>query len=133
MTGAAYSSTGEKELAYRAFQEAAGQFLKESLTEEAINAYLLALELKPCSPESLASLAYLYVQQGQPDKAGQIVETAVELDPQELELLILLGALYPSAGRLDAAQILLVRRRIAACQIGLMANSSADTRSRLTS
>ena len=110
--GAAYSSTGEKELAYRAFQEAAGQFLKESLTEEAINAYLLALELKPCSPESLASLAYLYVQQGQPDKAVQIVETAVELDPQELELLILLGDLYRSAGRLDDAEKTLSSRDV---------------------
>src|SRR5262249_39487847 len=113
-----YLEAGRTELAYGLFCEAAGQFLKDSQTEEAMGAYLRALEINPCSHECLAPLAYLYVQLGEAERAIQMVKSIADRQAEDPELRVLLADLYRSAGQPDAAEALLQVKQFKDAQPG---------------
>src|SRR5215471_6053663 len=96
--GSAFSDAGDFERAHRAFHEAAEEFLKESSTEEAVNAYLRALEARPGNHETMAALAYLCAEGARSEGAIEIVRRAAEGEPPDVSLLTLLGELYLSRG-----------------------------------
>lgn len=87
----------------RLLRAQAHQALGEWAQAEA--AYLQAYQVQvPRRSEALGSLSQLLKQLGQKDRALQVLEQALEVDPEHLQHLFNIGVLHLEEGRLDQAR-----------------------------
>lgn len=70
---------------------------------EAVNAYLTAISLRPDFADAYSELAMVYSRLKEPDKALEVMRRAVNLDPYDPEKLNRLGDLYREQGNMRAA------------------------------
>lgn len=102
--GEIYVREGMKEQAHEAFVTAGAELLRKNDLEQALTANLKAIAINPDSRQALTALATIYTQQGQPDKAINILCDAFEHSPGDTEILTILGRTYLAADWLDDAE-----------------------------
>ncbi len=76
---------------------------QQSSFEEARDAYQKAVELDPTRPQRFASLAQVYRNLGEAQNAIIALNKALDIDPKNLEFLLLLGSLQIEVGNLEIA------------------------------
>src|SRR5262245_35723400 len=102
--GEIYVREGMKEQAHEAFVTAGAELLRKNDLEQALTANLKAIAINPDSRQALTALATIYTQQGQPDKAINILCDAFEHSPGDTEILTILGRTYLASDWLDDAE-----------------------------
>jgi tetratricopeptide (TPR) repeat protein len=102
--GEIYSREGFTEQAHESFIMAGSEFLRKGDTEQALNANLKAISVKPDSMQALTAIATIYTQHGQIDRAINLLCDAFERNPGDVELLTILGRTYLQAGMMDDAE-----------------------------
>jgi tetratricopeptide (TPR) repeat protein len=102
--GEIYSREGMKEQAHDAFVMAGNELLRKDEFDQALTANLKAIAINPDSRQALTSIASIYTQQGQAERAINLLCDAFERVPGDVELLTILGRTYLSAGWMDDAE-----------------------------
>ncbi|HEY6329018.1 MAG TPA: tetratricopeptide repeat protein, partial [Blastocatellia bacterium] len=102
--GEIYSREGMVEQAHEAFILAGAEFLRRGDTEQALAANLKALAIRPEGRQALTAIVSIYTQQGQADRAINILCDAFEKNPGDVELLTILGRTYLAADCMDDAE-----------------------------
>ena len=102
--GEIYSREGFTEQAHESFIMAGSEFLRKGDTEQALNANLKAISVKPDSMQALTAIATIYTQHGQIDRAINLLCDAFERNPGDVELLTILGRTYLQASMMDDAE-----------------------------
>jgi len=102
--GEIYSREGFAEQAHESFIMAGSEFLRKGDTEQALNANLKAISVKPDSMQALTAIATIYTQHGQIERAINLLCDAFERNPGDVELLTILGRTYLAAGMMDDAE-----------------------------
>ena len=102
--GEIYWREGMTELSHEAFIMAGAELTRKGDTEAALNANLKALSVEPDSRQALTAIVTIYTQQGQVERAINILCDAFEKNPGDVELLTILGRTYLSADRMDEAE-----------------------------
>jgi tetratricopeptide (TPR) repeat protein len=102
--GEIYSREGFNEQAHESFIMAGSEFLRKGDTEQALNANLKAINVKPDSMQALTAIATIYTQHGQIERAINLLCDAFERNPGDVELLTILGRTYLQAGMMDDAE-----------------------------
>src|SRR2546425_5735832 len=96
--GEIFSREGMIEQAHDSFVMAGAEFLRKGDSEQALNANLKAIVINPDSRQALTAIATIYTEQGQIDRAINILCESFERNPGDVELLTILGRTYLSAG-----------------------------------
>jgi tetratricopeptide (TPR) repeat protein len=102
--GEIYSREGMREQAHEAFITAGNELLRKDEFDQALTANLKAIAINPDSRQALTSIASIYTQQGQAERAINLLCEAFERSPGDVELLTILGRTYLSAGWMDDAE-----------------------------
>ncbi|GEM_PF-758445 len=102
--GEIYVREGMREQAHEAFVTAGNELLRKNDLEQALTANLKAIAINQDSRPALTSLATIYTQQGQADKAINLLCDAFERSPGDTELLTILGRTYLASDWLDDAE-----------------------------
>jgi tetratricopeptide (TPR) repeat protein len=102
--GEIYSREGMREQAHDAFVMAGSELLRKNEFDQALTANLKAIAINPDSRHALTSIASIYTQQGQAERAINLLCEAFERSPGDVELLTILGRTYLSAGWMDDAE-----------------------------
>ena len=102
--GEIYSREGFADQAHESFILAGSEFMRKGDTEQALNANLKAISVKPDSMQALTAIATIYTQHGQIDRAINLLCDAFERNPGDVELLTILGRTYLQAGLMDDAE-----------------------------
>jgi tetratricopeptide (TPR) repeat protein len=102
--GEIYSREGMREQAHDAFVMAGSELLRKNEYDQALTANLKAIAINPDSRHALTSIASIYTQQGQAERAINLLCEAFERSPGDVELLTILGRTYLSAGWMDDAE-----------------------------
>lgn len=102
--GEIYSREGFNEQAHESFIMAGSEFLRKGDTEQALNANLKAISVRPDSMQALTAIATIYTQHGQIERAINLLCDAFERNPGDVELLTILGRTYLAAGMMDDAE-----------------------------
>src|SRR5262249_41146085 len=102
--GEIYLREGMKDQAHDAFVTAGTELLRKNELEQALTANLKAIAINPDSRHALTSLASIYTQHGQADKAINLLCDAFERSPGDTELLTILGRTYLASDWLDDAE-----------------------------
>ena len=84
--------------------ERARAALTERRFEDAINAYLAVVRLNPADVATRIELGALYDQIGEHDRAADQLRAAQQEDPENPEILTLLGTALGAVGRFDDAE-----------------------------
>jgi tetratricopeptide (TPR) repeat protein len=79
---------------YRALLGVGMAHQRHGRTQQAIEAYKKALEIKPDYADALSNLAGIYAQQRNIDEAARLLERALQAAPGSLQLLNNLGSIY---------------------------------------
>lgn len=102
--GEIYSREGMMDQAHDAFIMAGAELFRKNEIDHALTANLKAIAINPDSRQALTSLASIYTQQGQAERAINLLCEAFERCPGDVELLTILGRTYLSAGWMDDAE-----------------------------
>jgi tetratricopeptide (TPR) repeat protein len=102
--GEIYSREGMRDQAHDAFVMAGSELLRKNDFDQALSANLKAIAINPDSRHALTSIASIYTQQGQAERAINLLCEAFERSPGDVELLTILGRTYLSAGWMDDAE-----------------------------
>jgi tetratricopeptide (TPR) repeat protein len=102
--GEIYSREGMRDQAHDAFVMAGSELLRKNEFDQALTANLKAIAINPDSRHALTSIASIYTQQGQAERAINLLCEAFERSPGDVELLTILGRTYLSAGWMDDAE-----------------------------
>jgi tetratricopeptide (TPR) repeat protein len=102
--GEIYSREGMREQAHDAFVMAGNELMRKNEFDQALTANLKAIAINPDSRHALTSIASIYTQQGQAERAINLLCEAFERSPGDVELLTILGRTYLSAGWMDDAE-----------------------------
>jgi diguanylate cyclase (GGDEF)-like protein len=90
--------------ASEAFRAAGQECLRKGLLDEAVKHLQKALDLKPDSRPTLKSLAEAYATTGDVSKALDVIVRSLEADPNDIDLIIILGRTFLNAGMLEKAE-----------------------------
>ena len=102
--GEIYSREGMPEQAHDAFLMAGTELLRKGDLDHALTANLKAIAINPDSRHALTAVASIYTQQGQAERAINLLCEAFERSPGDVELLTILGRTYLGAGWMDDAE-----------------------------
>jgi tetratricopeptide (TPR) repeat protein len=102
--GEIYSREGLIDQAHEAFIMAGAEFMRKGDTEQALATNLKALAIRPEGRQALTAIVSIYTQQGQADRAINILCDAFDRNPGDVELLTILGRTYLVAGYMDDAE-----------------------------
>lgn len=100
----AYERDGFASEASDAFRAAGQELLRDGKTAEAVTALTRALDLKPDSRPALKTLAEAYSLGGDVRPALDVIARALEGDPNDIDLIIILGRTFLNAGMVDKAE-----------------------------
>ncbi|MEK6280532.1 MAG: tetratricopeptide repeat protein [Acidobacteriota bacterium] len=89
-----YLKEGMRAEAARAFCEAAGRMLEKRDLEQSLYAYTKALELRPDDKSVLRGLVSVHAALGTAQDAAELIEKALETQPEDTELLDMLAEAY---------------------------------------
>ncbi len=90
--------------AYATFFTAASEWQRQGNHEEALQAYLKALRIKPESQAAASAAVTLYLQRGDTQAAVMLIRHLLRARPDNAELLSLLSQVYYQAQDYDAAE-----------------------------
>jgi Flp pilus assembly protein TadD len=90
--------------AYATFFTAASEWQRQGNQEEALQAYLKALRIKPESQAAASAAVTLYLQRGDTQAAVMLIRHLLRARPDNAELLSLLSQVYYQAQDYDAAE-----------------------------
>ncbi len=102
--GEGYSSRGSSDKAHNAFLTAGTEFLRRGKIEDALDAHMKALAADPDSYQAPLTIAKIYIQQDQTDRAVEVLCQTLERYPADVTLLDMLGCAYLAAGLMDEAE-----------------------------
>lgn len=100
----AYLSGGLQREAYNSFIQAGQELQRRGRTDEGFEAFRKALEVRPDSKIAINALAEGYVQQGRLVEALRMIDGLLTKNPDDPDLLAILGRTYLNAGMLDEAE-----------------------------
>lgn len=100
----AYLSSGLQREAYTAFIQAGQELQRRGRTDEGFEAFRRALEVRPDSKIAINALAEGYAQQGRLVDALRMIDGLLTKNPNDPDLLAILGRTYLNAGMLDEAE-----------------------------
>jgi tetratricopeptide (TPR) repeat protein len=133
---AGYLKEGMEAEAAKAYSEAANRLLESSRFEASLDAYSQALELRPHDRTALKGLVSAHAALGSADDAAELLEKAVAVVPDDLELISMLARAYidaeDAAGAERATAMLMVqdasnyRRYIEVAQVYLKVGQEAE-------
>jgi len=104
-----YQREGMTEKAIEAYIAAGSQLIRKSSLVEAQQVFQRVLELNPTSTPALNSLATIYIKQGDPGRAVELLDKVVRQRPDDTDLLILSGRIYLQAELLEEAEKALLK------------------------
>ena len=99
-----YLNEGMQPEAGKAFSDAAGRLLDKGDYEKSLDAYTKAFELRPQDKLVLRGLVSVHSALGTADDAAELVEKAVEANPEDAELLEMLAHSYVESGDATGAE-----------------------------
>ncbi len=99
-----YLNEGMQPEAGKAFSDAAGRLLDKGDYEKCLDAYTKALELRPQDRLVLRGLVSVHSALGTAEDAAELVEKAVEDNPEDAELLEMLAHSYVESGDSTGAE-----------------------------
>lgn len=100
----AYLSGGLQREAYTSFIQAGQELQRRGRTDEGFEAFRRALEVRPDSKIAINALAEGYAQQGRLVEALRMIDGLLTKNPNDPDLLAILGRTYLNAGMLDEAE-----------------------------
>lgn len=100
----AYLSGGLQREAYTSFIQAGQELQRRGRTDEGFEAFRRALEVRPDSKIAINALAEGYAQQGRLVDALRMIDGLLTKNPNDPDLLAILGRTYLNAGMLDEAE-----------------------------
>lgn len=100
----AYLSGGLQREAYTSFIQAGQELQRRGRTDEGFEAFRKALEVRPDSKIAINALAEGYAQQGRLVDALRMIDGLLTKNPNDPDLLAILGRTYLNAGMLDEAE-----------------------------
>lgn len=100
----AYLRSDLKRDAYAAFIQAGQELQRRGRTEDGAEAFRKALEVRPDSKIAINALAESYAQQGQVVEALRMIDGLLSKNPEDPDLLAILGRTYLNASMLDEAE-----------------------------
>lgn len=100
----AYLSGGLQREAYTAFIQAGQELQRRGRNDEGFEAFRRALEVRPDSKIAINALAEGYAQQGRLVDALRMIDGLLTKNPNDPDLLAILGRTYLNAGMLDEAE-----------------------------
>ncbi len=99
-----YQVEGLNEQAHDAYVYAGQEFAKKGRAPDAISAFTKASLITPSSKIALKSLADAYVQQNDPYRAIELLSQALQNNPSDVDIMVILGRTYISAKMLEEAE-----------------------------
>ncbi len=100
-----YLNEGMRPEAAKAFCDAAARMLEKGNYEDSLDAYSRALALRPEDKGILRGLVSVHTALGTADEAAELLEKAVEANPEDAELLEMLAQSYIEAGDATGAEL----------------------------
>jgi len=104
-----YQVEGLNDQAHDAYVYAGQEFAKKGKTQEAISAFTKAASINSASKIALKSLADAYVQQNDPYRAIELLSQALQNNPNDVDIMVILGRTYISAKMLEEAEVTFAR------------------------
>ncbi|OYT73192.1 MAG: hypothetical protein CFK52_02710 [Chloracidobacterium sp. CP2_5A] len=104
-----YQREGMTEQSIESYIAAGAQLIRKSNLSEAQQVFQRVLELNPTSTPALNSLATIYIKQGDPGRAVELLNEVARQRPDNTDLLILSGRIYLQADMLDDAEKALLK------------------------
>jgi diguanylate cyclase (GGDEF)-like protein len=95
--------------AYEAFLQAGRGFLSKGYHSEALKVHQTALKISPGSRPAIKSIIYILIQQNELQRAFLMLTESLEKEPDDTDLLILLGRACINANLLEEAEAALGR------------------------
>jgi tetratricopeptide (TPR) repeat protein len=102
--GETFLRTGLIDEANNAFMQAAQECLREDGLDEAIRLFERVLQFRRDSRPALKGLVEAYTRQGKQEKALRMIDSALAVSPEDVDLLVILGRTFLSAGMLGEAE-----------------------------
>jgi tetratricopeptide (TPR) repeat protein len=99
-----YMREGMETEAAEAFAEAGAQLLHRAAYERAAEAYTSSLDLRPQNYSALSGYLNAQIALGTPDEAAEVLERALQNNPDDIELLSMLAQAYIEAEDAAAAE-----------------------------
>ncbi|MBX7218632.1 MAG: tetratricopeptide repeat protein [Blastocatellia bacterium] len=90
--------------AHEAYVAAGSQLLRKGNLDESQQVFMKALSVDPSSKQALSSLANIFIQQGDPQKAVAMLSRVIENNPNDPDLMTLMGRTYLGANMLEDAE-----------------------------
>ncbi|MBI4853172.1 MAG: tetratricopeptide repeat protein [Acidobacteria bacterium] len=104
-----YQVEGLDEQAHDAYVYAGQEFAKKGRIPDAISAFTKAASINSSSKIALKSLADAYIQQNDPYRAIELLTQASENNPNDVDIMVILGRTYISAKMLEQAEQTFIR------------------------
>jgi tetratricopeptide (TPR) repeat protein len=105
----AYLHEHQPERAYEAFIAAASELQRQGKHDEALEIYLKALHVRPEAQTALNAAVNIYIQRGEAQRAADLITRLLQNQPNNAELLTLLGRIHQSVNNLNEAEKSLAR------------------------
>jgi tetratricopeptide (TPR) repeat protein len=99
-----YQREGVVGEALEAYVAAGTQLVRKGNLAEAQPVFLKVLELNPVNKLALNSLASIHIKQGEPQKAVSLLTQTSQANPDDIDLIILMGRTFLSANLLHEAE-----------------------------
>jgi tetratricopeptide (TPR) repeat protein len=100
----AYLRENQTGQAFDTFVATATELQRQNKSDEALQTYLRALEIKPGGQPALNSVVNLYIQHNQTEEAVGLITMVRQSRPDDADLLMMLGRIHQSAGNLTDAE-----------------------------
>jgi tetratricopeptide (TPR) repeat protein len=100
----AYLRENQTGQAFDTFVATATELQRQNKSDEALQTYLRALEIKPGGQPALNSVVNLYIQHNQTEEAVGLITMVRQSRPDDADLLMMLGRIHQSAGNLSDAE-----------------------------
>jgi tetratricopeptide (TPR) repeat protein len=102
--GEIYKSENKRAAALKCLLVAGEELLSQGQPQVAREVYESILEIKPYHPTAMAALSHMYLDQGENDKAIDMLVPLCQSDPANVELLGSLARAYLNSNQLEAAE-----------------------------
>lgn len=100
-----YQVEGLNDQAHDSYIYAGQEFAKKGRSPDAISAFSKAASINSASKIALKSLADAYVQQNDPYRAIELLANASQNNPNDVDIMVILGRTYISAKMLEEAEM----------------------------
>lgn len=99
-----YLRENMREQAHDAYVAAGAELIRKGKVEVGLDACLQALAINPESKSALAAVSEAYISRGEPMRAIELLKTAFDKNPGDVELIEVLGRTYLAADMMGEAE-----------------------------